>query len=456
VQWISLKRAETVHQYIHSPPTHARRPIIGGHGLIVTHANTHKHKSTMSLSAASDPPPPSLSKYPVGTVLRKHFPGHGWFKGWIDSSNAYYYRIVYEDGDAEEMDESEVAQYLGQRRRQGRPHKGGSSGVTTTLPPQPNKKARTAVTTTTTTSTSAKTRSGWKRTDLLWTSQGLDPRHFAKQNFTVAALDAATTERLADFFLFMYERQMIWVRRSSGQAPPWTELPPFQDFCFCNVYRELDRGTTFLHAHILDLWEAQQSSGTPSERDWTFAVLWAAYTYRLMNRVSTFQAVGFPSINNVKAFLEQCQNLLDEGQAIFTGVHQTNGWAKYQLWLKQMSAKHAQPMAKVVDDLLQATTVAACQKILQQLPGVSNFMSWQLWCDLRESRCLMGVTSDVTTYCTLGPGAKSKCVSTCGAVALLTVGTLHVPLFSNAHHSLFAEYVCRGTRLDLWTNRQGE
>ena len=44
----------------------------------------------------------------------QHFPGHGWFTGVVESydGKAKLYRVVYEDGDAEEADLTHVQQLV--------------------------------------------------------------------------------------------------------------------------------------------------------------------------------------------------------------------------------------------------------------------------------------------------------------------------------------------------------
>lgn len=58
-----------------------------------------------------------------------------------------------------------------------------------------------------------------------------------------------------DFWRFAYERQRIWyVRTVLGHEVPWTTDPVLRRYRFCNVQRELDRGTQYiiqqLNAHL--------------------------------------------------------------------------------------------------------------------------------------------------------------------------------------------------------------
>ena len=54
------------------------------------------------------------------------------------------------------------------------------------------------------------------------------------------------------FFMTMYERQCIWVKRFiRKEQPPWTENPYLRDYKFTNVYRELDRASQWMIHNIL-------------------------------------------------------------------------------------------------------------------------------------------------------------------------------------------------------------
>ena len=49
------------------------------------------------------------------------------------------------------------------------------------------------------------------------------------------------------FFEFIYDRQLIWYKKEVLLLPPpWTDDPVLGKYKFCNVYRELDRGSKYL------------------------------------------------------------------------------------------------------------------------------------------------------------------------------------------------------------------
>jgi len=78
------------------------------------------------------------------------------------------------------------------------------------------------------------------------------------------------------FWEWIYERQMIYHRRFElGEMPPWTGDPILANHHFCNVYRELDRGTKY----IIDVLHR-----VPGPED----ALWNILVYRYFNSIPTF------------------------------------------------------------------------------------------------------------------------------------------------------------------------
>jgi hypothetical protein len=59
------------------------------------------------------------------------------------------------------------------------------------------------------------------------------------------------------------------------------------------------------------------------------------------------------------------------------------------------------------------------------LKGVGDFFSWQIACDLMESRAIP--KCDSTDFCALGPGAK------CEFCVILVAGTNHVAPKTHSH-----------------------
>ena len=111
------------------------------------------------------------------------------------------------------------------------------------------------------------------------------------------------------FFLFCHERQCIWERRNADEYRPWTEDERLHGGVYCNVYRELDRGTAYFRAQLLKsageqpieavaAWKRlgekgqgkeKERIGTVSLESFLVEVLWLSVCYRLVNKIETFE-----------------------------------------------------------------------------------------------------------------------------------------------------------------------
>jgi hypothetical protein len=211
------------------------------------------------------------------------------------------------------------------------------------------------------------------------------------------------SEKMAEFYLFCYERHRVWVRSNRGDERPWTRNPVLHGFFFCNVFRELDRGTAYFHSAVVALARADPRFRTRSvrRREWLGAVAWRSYVYRLVNRIETLEATGFPDRDeaSVREFAGRCQRIADSGAKVFTGAHQTSSLSNLPTYLvKSLGIWDASVAA-----LAAARSHDERMGALERLPGVSRFFGWQILCDLEESGCFEGAvtTADVQ----LGPGA---------------------------------------------------
>jgi alpha-glutamyl/putrescinyl thymine pyrophosphorylase clade 1 len=298
----------------------------------------------------------------------QYFDGHGWFIGRVvvhDEEEDLYW-IEYSDGDTEEIDAHELSEHLLPDRDEvpmvaaasedaGNPVL-GSSNLWSLV--DPNKKSR-----------------------------------FQVKGSRYSAV-------MAEFFLFCAERHNIWIRRNLGHDPPWTSNRVFQTHHWCNVFRELDRGTAFFHSVVVSL---EFRSGITREQ-WLEEVLWLAYVYRLVNKVESFLETGFPkrTKESVQDYLSRCRDISEQRDvSLFTCAHQTPGFPTLLSFLNGSF--------RVWDSCVEALTAAESHEeriaALRLLPGVGSFQSWQVLCDLDESGCFP--VSVTTTNVELGPGAEA-------------------------------------------------
>jgi DNA polymerase I-like protein with 3'-5' exonuclease and polymerase domains len=97
---------------------------------------------------------------------------------------------------------------------------------------------------------------------------------------------------LDQFVGFVAARHAIYQKRQAGLPPPWTDDPILQHWSFCNMYRHLDKTT----AWIWQNW-CEPNANDP---DVWFATLIA----RLVNRIDTLDALGYPVPWSPEHFIE--------------------------------------------------------------------------------------------------------------------------------------------------------
>jgi alpha-glutamyl/putrescinyl thymine pyrophosphorylase clade 1 len=211
--------------------------------------------------------------------------------------------------------------------------------------------------------------------------------------------------RMAEFYLFVCERQRIWVRRKRNDPKPWSICPIFQDYSFCNVYRELDRGTQFFHEHIVVQWQKQITTTECHQltrQQWIRKVLFASYIYRQVNRLDSFVEIGIPDESNVHRFLTLMWDFKDNGKTFFSSAHQTTGYRPFEEAVIKITERNGQLLADTSQALCNSNQSKEWIGILRTLPLVGPFFAWQILCDLHESKCIESFVDD---YCELGPGA---------------------------------------------------
>jgi hypothetical protein len=204
---------------------------------------------------------------------------------------------------------------------------------------------------------------------------------------------------LEEFYKFMYERHMIYVRRFvKKQPPPWTDNPILRDYKFTNVYRELDRGTIWYKDHVVPK--------AKSLKD----LLWLTTMYRLLNRVETFERVGLVSSHSWLGSHHDWQKSLEtlhKTSIVFTNAHLTlptkgseTKIEKY-IWVLSDLHKNLDRMAK---EVIQAKDLEDLFLTLQQIECVGNFISYEICCDLMLAKAVPFTEND---WVNPGPGCKT-------------------------------------------------
>lgn len=273
-----------------------------------------------------------------------------------------------------------------------------------------------------------------------------DPRlHSLKASLPLRWRSA--TNGVAEFFEFVYKRQVVWQSRSDGEPQPWTQDKLLQRYNFCNVYRELDRGTIYFRAEVK---KARLRDAVPlSTEDLLGDVLWRSVVYRLMNKIETFEAwgKGIPSPQEFGAFEKFLRKQRQHGATLFTSAHQVIGFDRYVGTLKSVHKQLPTFVRKLRE---QRGDAKACFEILRGTRNVGPFFAWQILCDLLEEPGLLAPGLE-DQWVQLGPGAQRGLRRAFGTLITSEAEQLEgAQLLARVQHDAFA---CLGIDFPFYNGR---
>jgi hypothetical protein len=207
---------------------------------------------------------------------------------------------------------------------------------------------------------------------------------------------------------YLNERWSIHQKRLYGLPPPWTADATLRDYRFCEVRREDDRVTRWIHANWLrphaddpDLWHAM-------------------YIARVYNKPETLEVMRWPepwSKKRAVALKRACE-LQRNGNVVFASAYST--WStkviqgvdctKTRHYFNVFDALWAN--RKVIQPKPGDTVRAVYERLLAQ-PKLGSFMANQVVADLKWGRMLFGA-SDFETFAASGPGSLQGLNRLCG------------------------------------------
>lgn len=193
---------------------------------------------------------------------------------------------------------------------------------------------------------------------------------------------------------FMQARYIIYRKRCEGIEKPWSKDPIFQQYRFCNIFRESDKVTTW----IANNWRQPNAS----DPDLWFAMVVA----RLINWPNTLERIGYPVPWNRSEFLDCITRLREPNDTakVYTGAYmvRSDKMPKHEYLaniLDEMwgARKELRPQR---DDLLYEfyTKLVGCR-------GLGSFMAAQVVADMKYVP-VMGHSVDWWTFAASGPGSR--------------------------------------------------
>jgi hypothetical protein len=208
-------------------------------------------------------------------------------------------------------------------------------------------------------------------------------------------------ETLTRFFEAARERQRIYEKRQRGEPAPWTKDPAFQEFFFCNLYREQDRTTQAFKLQMRNVMH-----NVPE-------VLLATVAWRWFNKAETGIALCDPSVGmlmgkwNPVAAKELILKLRGKGPYV-TGafvIKTPNGMNKLDGVLQCISWFAERNWRETAQQMMDyGWSLKGAHDWLTQSPYLGDFMAYEIVTDLRYT-ALLRDAPDINSWANPGPGA---------------------------------------------------
>jgi len=210
-----------------------------------------------------------------------------------------------------------------------------------------------------------------------------------------ARLDGAVTPE--KFWDFVTARQEIWYCRFElKHPPPWTDDSILQRFFFCNVYRELDKGTQWYLDYVAP------RPGTFGSLDFV-DVLFRTIVYRLVNSVAVFEKVGMGGLRDWPVMIgEMRKQEIKPYSPAYLILPQPKDLLSHLDRLEFLLKRLEPAIEKLAEDIYQEESLEGVSQLLQAQYGIGLFVAMQVYRDLILAKVLF---YDEDSWTDIGPGA---------------------------------------------------
>lgn len=207
-----------------------------------------------------------------------------------------------------------------------------------------------------------------------------------------------TEPRLSELFYVAKERQLVHVRKESGQRKPWTTDSILQRFRFANVYREQDKTTRWI----------AQNWREPHRKDKD--VWFAMVVSRQFNLPKTLEAMGYPIPWDANKVVTLLRERNAAGTPIFNSAYKVIGGMPGKMPTLDFVVNYViNPMwenRKRIQEAIQASSssLSLVHTALQEFRGMGKFMAAQIIAELKYTDLLCRA-ADWYTWAAPGPGS---------------------------------------------------
>lgn len=211
------------------------------------------------------------------------------------------------------------------------------------------------------------------------------------------------SQRIEAFFEFIYKRQEVWYKRFVKKHPaPWTNDEILQNFRFCNVYRQLDRGTEAISRYLC------LSDISPEMK------LFNIIAYRFFNRRDTIEHLFGGLLNPINFEFkdyEQRFDVIKQQEKIFSDAYLITACPYDKNYRPQ--DKHIQVLlvledirkclSTIINELRNSSPQEGLKIIENNIPLAGSFLSGQILLDATYAKDIVNYTGN--DFLIVGPGA---------------------------------------------------
>lgn len=211
-------------------------------------------------------------------------------------------------------------------------------------------------------------------------------------------------ELIENFFWFVNERHSIYIKKSNGFSRPWTKDNILATKKFCNIYRELDKGTVWYIDNIVKPILEEKAN------NWHLELLFQTIQYRFINTVKIMDELGGPvkmwdfdkisfenKIRNINSVIP-----FNTAYAICLTFSQYPNASDMHNGLALILNDIKNDICKITADLLSANNLESACNALSSRRGIGKFLAYEIACDLMYSGFLPFTEND---YVNPGPGS---------------------------------------------------
>lgn len=208
------------------------------------------------------------------------------------------------------------------------------------------------------------------------------------------------SKHVDDLLYWVQEREKMRIRKESGDEPypiGWSNDPIMATTRWCNVHREDDRVTKWIHQNWLS------RNVEPDVRSFSMCVA------RMVNWPDTLEEMMFPYVWVPDAFIDVLARRKARGDKVWTSAYMITGGfsaggeSKEVIIARVLDGAHKRLTNRNTRITSGDTLESAWEKI--KTPGIGSFLAAQIVADLKFAHPL-DAAKDWHTWCAVGPGSS--------------------------------------------------